>query len=67
MTTYTKVKLGGEIMILIVASIVLGYLGLNIGGMLGAEIFMYLFGIVGVLSPALYVLEQIYKEVRKSK
>jgi hypothetical protein len=39
-------------MILIIASIIMGYIGLNIGGMLGGpEIFAYLFGIVGILSP----------------
>ena len=54
-------------MILIIASLIMGYVGLNIGGMLGAEIYMYLFGIVGVLSPGLYVLEQIYKEMNKKQ
>ncbi|MBK1812019.1 hypothetical protein JHL18_15460 [Clostridium sp. YIM B02505] len=53
-------------MILIIASLITGYIGLNIGGMIGGEIFMYLFGLVGVLSPALFVLEDIYREVRKS-
>ena len=51
-------------MILIIVSLLLGYLGLNIGSMLGIE---YLLGSVGFLSPALYVLEQIYKEVKNSK
>lgn len=51
-------------MILIVLSLVMGYIGLNLGGILGAEIFMYMFGILGVLSPGLYVLEKIYKEVK---
>ncbi|MDY0236350.1 MAG: hypothetical protein RBR71_09990 [Gudongella sp.] len=50
-------------MILIILSLIMGYIGLNIGGIFGAEIFMYLFGIVGVLSPALYVLEKLYKEI----
>ncbi len=53
-------------MTLIIISLIMGYAGLNIGGILGAEIFMYLFGIVGVLSPALYVLEKIYREIKKS-
>lgn len=52
-------------MILIIISIITGYIGLNIGGMFGAEIFVYLFGIIGVLSPALFVLERIYWEVKK--
>lgn len=52
-------------MILIIASLTMGFLGLNIGGMLGGEIFAYLFGVVGVLSPGLYVLEQIYKKIKK--
>lgn len=55
-------------MILIIASIVMGYIGFCIGAMLGgAEFFAYLFGIVGVLSPGLYVLEQLYKEMIKKQ
>lgn len=52
-------------MILIILSLIMGYIGLNIGGMFAGGVFMYLFGIVGVLSPALYVLEEIYKEMKK--
>jgi hypothetical protein len=43
----------------------MGFIGLNIGGMFGAEIYAYLFGIAGFLSPSLFVLEQIYKEIKK--
>ena len=52
-------------MILIILSLIMGYVGLNIGGLFGVEGLMYLFGIVGVLSPALYVLEKIYKQIEK--
>jgi len=52
---------------LFIASLIMGYLGLNIESLFGAEVFIYLFGIVGVLSPGLYVLEKIYIEVKKSK
>ncbi|AHF06008.1 hypothetical protein [Desulfitobacterium metallireducens] len=49
-------------MILIVLSLIMGFIGLNIGGIIGgAEIYAYLFGVVGVLSPGLFILEQIYK------
>lgn len=54
-------------MVLIIASLIMGYIGLNIGGMFGTDIFVYLFGIVGVLSPGLYVLEQIYREMKKNQ
>ena len=52
-------------MILIILSIIMGYVGLNIGGLFGGDIFVYLFGIVGVLSPGLFVLEQIYRKMKK--
>lgn len=52
-------------MILIILSLIMGYLGLNMGGLFGVELIMYLFGIVGVLIPGLYVLEQIYREVKR--
>jgi len=52
-------------MILIVLSLLMGYIGLTLGGMIGADIYVYLFGIVGVLSPGLFALEQIYREVKK--
>lgn len=46
----------------------MGFIGLNVGGLLGgAEIYVYLFGIVGVLSPGLFTLEQIYKEMKNKQ
>lgn len=44
-------KLGVFDMILISLSFLMGYLGLIFGSVFGAEIYMYLFGVVGVLSP----------------
>ena len=52
-------------MILILLSLIMGFIGLNIGGMIGPEIYIYLFGIVGVLSPGLFVLEKLYKHIEK--
>lgn len=54
-------------MTLIGMSLLVGFIGFNIGGMLGPEFFAFSFGIIGFLSPSLYILEQIYKEVNKSK
>lgn len=54
-------------MILIILSLIMGYFGFNVGGLFEVELTKYLFGIVGVLSPGLYVLEQIYKEVKRSR
>ncbi|MEL1135447.1 hypothetical protein AAC978_09690 [Desulfitobacterium sp. THU1] len=49
-------------MVLIVLSLIMGFIGLNIGGIIGgAEIYAYLFGLVGVLSPGLYRLERVYR------
>ena len=42
----------------------MGYIGISIGSIFGTEIFMYLFGAVGILSPALYVLEKLYKKTK---
>ena len=52
-------------MILILISLVMGYLFSIIGGITGSEFFKYLFGAVGVLSPGLFVLEKMYKEIKK--
>lgn len=52
-------------MYLILVSLVMGFIGLNIGGMMGTEFFTYMFGIAGFLSPSLFVLEQIYREIKK--
>lgn len=55
-------------MVLIVLSLIMGFIGLNIGGMIGgAEIYAFLFGLVGVLSPGLYTLERIYKGSKLNK
>jgi len=51
-------------MILIILSIIMGYIGFNIGGLFRDDIYVYLFGIVGVLSPAMYVLEQMYHKMK---
>lgn len=47
-------------MILIILSLITGFVGMVIGGVIGEEIFMYLLGLVGVLSPALFVLQKVY-------
>ncbi|MFL0247154.1 hypothetical protein [Candidatus Clostridium stratigraminis] len=55
-------------MFLIIASLIMGLVGFAIGGMLGGpEIFIYLFAVVGVLSPGLYVLEKLYKEIKRKE
>ncbi|AGA67910.1 hypothetical protein Desdi_0364 [Desulfitobacterium dichloroeliminans LMG P-21439] len=55
-------------MVLIVLSLIMGFIGLNIGGIIGgAEIYAYLFGLVGVLSPGLYTLERVYKGSKINK
>jgi len=51
-------------MILIILSIIMGYVGFITGGIFGSDIFAYLFGIIGVLSPALYTLDKIYKSTQ---
>ena len=50
---------------LIIISLIMGYIGIVIGSYFGAEIFLYLFGAVGVLSPGLYVLEKLHKEIKE--
>lgn len=50
-------------MILIILSILMGYIGVSIGGFIGSDMTMYLFGVVGFFSPSLYVLEKLYKEM----
>lgn len=54
-------------MILIILLLAMGYLGLWIACLLGLKLenFLYLFALVGTLSPGLFVLERIYKEIKK--
>lgn len=47
-------------MILIISSFILGIIGFVLGSGLGEE-FSFYFCIIGILSPALFTLEQIYK------
>jgi hypothetical protein len=58
---------GGNIMRLIGMSILTGAIGSWLGGNLGGELNSIIFGAIGFLSPGLYVLEQIYEEVKKRK
>jgi len=48
-------------------SIVSGYLGLFIGGLLGVEFLTVSFGLIGFLSPGLYKLEQIHKGIKSTE
>lgn len=43
---------------LIIISLITGFFGLLIGGAFG-EMFAFLFGLIGVLGPALYTLQQM--------
>ena len=52
-------------MLLILASFVMGFIGFYLGAMMGAEFFAYTFGIAGFLSPSLFVLDKIYREIKK--
>ncbi|MBU3201467.1 hypothetical protein LL037_13375 [Clostridium estertheticum] len=54
---------------LIMYSIICGVLGLLFGGAIGGQADNFaigLFGVIGFLSPALYVLDQIYKSNKSS-
>ncbi|MCC5909226.1 MAG: hypothetical protein JJT76_02155 [Clostridiaceae bacterium] len=50
-------------MSLIIASLIAGFIGMNLGAALGGEVFAFLFGFLGVLSPALLVLQQINRRL----
>lgn len=52
-------------MILIVISLIIGFLGFSIGS-LGGKLLAYIFCFIGILSPAFFVLEKIYKRNRYS-
>jgi hypothetical protein len=54
-------------MSLIGISILIGIICFMVGGSLGGEFYAYVAGIVGFFSPGMYVLEQLYHEVKKSK
>ncbi|MEW9094824.1 MAG: hypothetical protein AB2417_07030 [Clostridiaceae bacterium] len=51
-------------MALIILSFITGFLGLSIGSR-GGESLMILLGIAGFLVPGLYILQQIYNELRQ--
>jgi len=50
--------------VLIIFSIVSGYIGLKIGGMIGDNISVYIFTTIGFFSPGLYTLEKIHDELK---
>lgn len=50
-------------MSLIIISLITGYIGISIGSFFDTQIFLYLFGTIGILSPGLYVLEKLYKKL----
>lgn len=54
-----------EIMALILISIFTGFLGLGIGSFFESDFFIYGFGIIGLLCPGLYTLEQIRRHLEK--
>jgi uncharacterized membrane protein len=54
-------------MSLIGISILIGIVGYLIAGAIGGESLALIGGILGILSPGLFVLEQIYNEIKKSK
>lgn len=56
-----------ETMKLIGASILIGYMCALFGGALVGEGYSVILGIVGFLTPGLYVLDQVYEEVKKFK
>jgi hypothetical protein len=39
----------------------------SFGGALGGEGYSVILGIVGFLTPGLYVLDQVYEELKKTK
>lgn len=50
-------------MLLILISLLTGFIGMLLGGISGTEILIYMFGILGVLSPGLFTLQKIYKKL----
>jgi len=53
-------------MILIILSIIMGIVGVGIGGMTQDNDFVFLFGLIGFISPGLFVLEQLYRNMKKN-
>ena len=47
---------------LLILSLILGFFGFIIGVVLGLDFFAYGLGVIGILSPAFYVLEKMYKQ-----
>lgn len=52
-------------MALFLISIITGFIGLNIGFKLKSDFFAYIFCFIGFISPSLFVLDSIYKEIKK--
>lgn len=52
---------------LIIISIITGFIGVYLGGMLDSEIFAIIFGIVGFFSPSIYILDKIYRKTKNEE
>ncbi|HYF82485.1 MAG TPA: hypothetical protein VEB00_05600 [Clostridia bacterium] len=53
-------------MLLLISSIILGYIGFSIGGTLQlADFWSISFGLIGFTAPYAYILEKIYKRLYK--
>ncbi|MCC5910919.1 MAG: hypothetical protein JJT76_10835 [Clostridiaceae bacterium] len=52
-------------MSLFITSLIAGFIGMNLGAAFGGEVFAFLFGFLGVLSPALLVLQQMNRRLEK--
>lgn len=50
-------------MLLIIISVLFGFIGFVIGGAIGKDTLAFLFGFIGFASPGLYVLQKVYEEV----
>ncbi|ACB86138.1 hypothetical protein [Natranaerobius thermophilus] len=47
-------------MLLILISLITGFIGMMFGSYVGGEASMFFWGFFGIISPALFVLEKIY-------
>ncbi|MTI65457.1 MAG: hypothetical protein FH753_02540 [Firmicutes bacterium] len=54
-------------MILIIISILCGYVGLYIGGLFGVDFLAISLGLIGFLSPGLYKLDQIHERMKSTE